>query len=35
MERSFGDALHSHEEKPPSPSNPSEYLDQSREGQGI
>lgn len=28
MERSFGSALHSHEEKPPIPSNPSEYLAQ-------
>lgn len=28
MERSFGTALHSHEEKPPLPSNPSEYLAQ-------
>lgn len=26
MERSFGTALHSHEEKPPLPQNPSEYL---------
>lgn len=26
MERSFGSALHSHEEKPPVPSNPSEYM---------
>lgn len=26
MERSFGSALHSHEEKPPVPSNPSEYI---------
>ncbi len=26
MERSFGSALHSHEEKPPVPSNPSEYF---------
>lgn len=26
MERSFGGALQSHEEKPPIPSNPSEYL---------
>lgn len=26
MERSFGEALHSHEEKPPIPSNPSDYL---------
>jgi uncharacterized protein len=26
MERSFGQALHSHEEKPPVPENPSEYL---------
>lgn len=26
MERSFGEALHSHEEKPPVPANPSEYL---------
>lgn len=33
MERSFGSALHSHEEKPPVPSNPSEYLveDESKE----
>ena len=28
MERSFGEALHSHEDKPPIPSNPSEYLAQ-------
>lgn len=26
MERSFGDALHSHEDKPPIPQNPSDYL---------
>ncbi len=26
MERSFGQALHSYEDKPPLPSNPSEYL---------
>jgi len=26
MERSFGSALHSHEEKPPVPANPSKYL---------
>lgn len=26
MERSFGAALHSHEEKPPVPPNPTEYL---------
>jgi uncharacterized protein len=26
MERSFGQALHSHENKPPVPQNPSEYL---------
>lgn len=36
MERSFGNALHSHEEKPPVPSNPSEYLvqDQDEHSQG-
>jgi uncharacterized protein len=28
MERSFGEALHSHEDKPPVPQNPSEYLAQ-------
>lgn len=28
MERSFGSALHSHEDKPPVPSNPFEYLAQ-------
>jgi uncharacterized protein len=35
MERSFGSALHSHEDKPPVPSNPSEYLvsDDSSESQ--
>lgn len=27
MERSFGEALHSHEEKPPVPKNPSDYLE--------
>jgi uncharacterized protein len=26
MERSFGDALHTHEDTPPIPTNPSEYL---------
>lgn len=26
MERSFGEALHSHEDKPPIPKNPFEYL---------
>ena len=26
MERSFGNALHSHEDKPPVPTNPTEYL---------
>ncbi|MFI0435311.1 MAG: SEC-C metal-binding domain-containing protein [Parachlamydiaceae bacterium] len=26
MERSFGAALHSHENQPPAPKNPSEYL---------
>lgn len=26
MERSFGEALHSHEDKPPTPQNPSDYL---------
>lgn len=26
MERSFGNVLHSHDEKPPVPTNPSEYL---------
>lgn len=30
MERSFGEALHSHEEKPPVPANPSEYLPQDK-----
>lgn len=28
MERSFGQALHAYEEKPPLPQNPSEYLAQ-------
>ncbi len=28
MERSFGQALHSHEDKPPVPPNPSDYLAQ-------
>jgi len=26
MERSFGESLHTHEDKPPVPLNPSEYL---------
>ena len=30
MERSFGEALHIHEEKPPIPLNPSEYLEKDR-----
>ena len=32
MERSFGAALHSHNEKPPIPVNPSEYLVSDKEG---
>ncbi len=34
MERSFGQALHSHEDKPPVPPNPSEYLAQD-ESKGV
>jgi uncharacterized protein len=30
MERSFGQALHTHEDKPPIPANPSEYLVQDK-----
>jgi uncharacterized protein len=30
MERSFGEALHSHEERPPVPPNPSIYLGQDK-----
>lgn len=37
MERSFGAVLHSHEEKPPTPSNPDEYLvqDESNESSKV
>lgn len=31
MERSFGEALHSHDEKPPVPANPSEFLRRDKE----
>ncbi len=33
MERSFGEALHSHEEKPPVPQNPSQYLMKEEKGE--
>jgi uncharacterized protein len=35
MERSFGDALHSHEDKPPIPKNPSEYLVQEESNESL